>query len=141
MIRGVQYMAINKEELYRVTSLIRFIRRKVDCGYYRQIFHTRNITGDEMELVYDENGIELYQCPGYGYLEVFGLNEEQFKMVEEQLEILVEDADREEKIKRLRKVFTPQVVSWILECRCEDKVLEDVMFQEMEYHADMMKGE
>jgi len=133
MIHGVQYMAINREELYQVNSVIRFIRRKVDVLYYRQIFHTQNILGDRTELIYDENGIELYRCPGYGYLEIFGLNEEQFKMVEEQLEILVADAEQEIKLERLEKVFSRRAVAMILEYKVDiDSILDDIKFQELE---------
>ena len=40
-----------------------------------QAFNTRNIVGDEVELVYSKDGIEVWHCDNYGYIEIFGLRE------------------------------------------------------------------
>ena len=34
---------------------------------------------DDRELVYDEDGIELYYCSDYLYMDVLGLTDEEFK--------------------------------------------------------------
>ncbi|MBP5446075.1 MAG: hypothetical protein J6Y28_07895 [Acholeplasmatales bacterium] len=34
---------------------------------------------DETELIYDEDGVELYYCSGYCYMDVLGLTDEEFK--------------------------------------------------------------
>ena len=44
-----------------------------------QAFDTRNIVGDYMITVYDEDGITVDYCPYYEYIEIFGLRYEEFK--------------------------------------------------------------
>lgn len=44
-----------------------------------QAFNTRNWIGDNMETVYDEDGIMVDYCYNYGYIEIFGLTDEEFK--------------------------------------------------------------
>lgn len=44
------------------------------CG----LFHTPNWVGDEMDVLYDENGLEILICYPYSYFEVFGLSKEEF---------------------------------------------------------------
>ena len=36
-----------------------------------QAFNTRNIVGDSMETVYNEDGIMVDYCYNYGYIEIF----------------------------------------------------------------------
>lgn len=43
-----------------------------------QAFNTRNIYGDPMEEVYNEDGIIVDYCSSYGYVEIFGLTDEEF---------------------------------------------------------------
>lgn len=43
------------------------------CG----IFFSRNIAGDNMETVYQDDGVTVDACFDYEYLEVFGLNAEE----------------------------------------------------------------
>jgi len=43
-----------------------------------QAFNTRNIVGDDMENVYDEDNIQVDYCDHWDYIEIFGLNEKQF---------------------------------------------------------------
>lgn len=43
------------------------------CG----IFFSRNIVGDPMETVYQDDGVTVDACFDYEYLEVFGLNAEE----------------------------------------------------------------
>lgn len=44
-----------------------------------QAFNTRNIIGDYMETVYDEDGIVVDYCYDYDYIEIFGLTDEEFE--------------------------------------------------------------
>lgn len=55
----------------------KFISDKIEsapCG----IFNTRNYAGDEMETVYDQDGLVIDICWFWEYFEVFGLSEEEF---------------------------------------------------------------
>lgn len=47
------------------------------------IFDSRNIVGDFMETIYDENGLTIDICYGWAYFEVFGLTDEEFEKLEE----------------------------------------------------------
>lgn len=44
-----------------------------------QAFNTRNIAGDNMERVYDEDEIIVDYCYYYSYIEIFGLTDEEFE--------------------------------------------------------------
>lgn len=46
-----------------------------DCG----IFNSRNLVGDEMCNIYDDGELCIDICPGWEYLEVFGLSHEDFE--------------------------------------------------------------
>lgn len=48
---------------------------QADCG----IFNTRNIVGDPMETIHNDNGLTIDICYGYAYYEVFGLSDEEFE--------------------------------------------------------------
>ena len=48
------------------------------CG----IFFSRNIAGDQMFTVYEDEGVTIDVCYYWEYLEVFGLNEEEEKEIE-----------------------------------------------------------
>lgn len=43
-----------------------------------QAFNTRNNAGDNMETVYEKNGIMVDYCEYWKYIEIFGLTEKQF---------------------------------------------------------------
>lgn len=45
-----------------------------DCG----LFNTRNLVGDPMYTIYDENGLQIDICYSYAYFEVFGLTNDEF---------------------------------------------------------------
>ena len=49
----------------------------------KQVFFSRNIAGDQMDLVYSHDGIVIDYCPYYDYIEVFGLTEEDQNILEE----------------------------------------------------------
>ena len=44
-----------------------------------QAFNTRNLVGDPMVTVYDEDGITVDYCQKYDYIEIFGLTQSQFE--------------------------------------------------------------
>lgn len=44
-----------------------------------QAFNTKNIVGDSMVTVYNEDGIIVDYCYYYSYIEIFGLTDEEFK--------------------------------------------------------------
>ena len=44
-----------------------------------QAFNTKNIIGDYMENVYDEDNIQVDYCPNHEYIEIFGLTDEEFE--------------------------------------------------------------
>lgn len=44
-----------------------------------QAFNTRNIVGDLVYNVYNENGIRVDYCEGWEYVEIFGLTEKEFQ--------------------------------------------------------------
>lgn len=64
-------------------KLINFLKEKFPSGI--QMFDTRNIVGDYMITIYDEDGIVVDYCRGYNYIEIFGLTEGQFYEVGRQL--------------------------------------------------------
>ena len=43
-----------------------------------QMFNTRNFAGDHMITIYDSNGVVIDYCPGYEYIEIFGLTDDEF---------------------------------------------------------------
>lgn len=62
----------------KVKAIIREYFDNANCG----IFDCRNITGDTMETIYEEDGVTVDICYGYMYFEVFGLSNEEFAEVE-----------------------------------------------------------
>lgn len=44
-----------------------------------QAFNTRNLLGDNMGTVYDEDGIMVDYCYDYEYIEIFGLTDVEFE--------------------------------------------------------------
>lgn len=45
-----------------------------DCG----LFNTRNVVGDTMSTIYDEDGLTIDVCYYWSYFEIFGLTDEEF---------------------------------------------------------------
>lgn len=43
-----------------------------------QAFDTRNLVGDSMYAIYNENGITIDYCYGWNYIEIFGLSKKDF---------------------------------------------------------------
>lgn len=49
-----------------------------------QAFTTKNIVGDFMVTIYDKDGIQVDYAPGYGYIEIFGLTDEEYEELEKE---------------------------------------------------------
>lgn len=49
------------------------------------MFDTRNIAGDSMFTIYDQDGITVDYCHYYEYIEVFGLSDEDFEKLETEI--------------------------------------------------------
>lgn len=52
--------------------------KEAECG----IFNSRNIAGDLMNTIYDDGNLQIDICYYWGYFEVFGLSDEEFKELE-----------------------------------------------------------
>jgi len=61
-------------KLDKVKEVIKENFRLAECG----IFNTRNIMGDFMETIYEEDGVTVDICRGWEYFEVFGLSNPEF---------------------------------------------------------------
>lgn len=60
----------------RVERIIEFLSKKFE---HIQTFDTRNVVGDEMETIYEEDGVIIDYCRSWDYIEVFGLTKEEYK--------------------------------------------------------------
>lgn len=60
----------------RIEKLKKFLQK-----FYQnyQAFNTRNLASDAMVTVYTEDGIQVDEAFEWGYIEIFGLTEEEFK--------------------------------------------------------------
>lgn len=70
----------------RVKKLVEFIKEKNLVGM--QTFNTRNIFGDGLFTIYNKDGITLDYCYYYGYLELFGLSDDEYNSLSEVLDIV-----------------------------------------------------
>ena len=50
-----------------------------------QAFNTRNIAGDSLYTVYEEDGITVKYCYYYEYIEIFGLTNKEFEDLVDEL--------------------------------------------------------
>jgi hypothetical protein len=46
-----------------------------------QVFNCPSLIGDYSETVYEEDGIEVLVCDYYGYVEILGISDEEFKAI------------------------------------------------------------
>ena len=60
-------------------NLINFLAINFANGI--QMFNSRNLVGDEMTTIYDKDGITVDICYDWGYIEIFGLTDEEFETV------------------------------------------------------------
>lgn len=61
----------------RLIKLKKFLKEKFKEKI--QAFDTRNTVGDSMETIYNEDGITVDYCHYYGYIEIFGLTDEEYQ--------------------------------------------------------------
>lgn len=47
-------------------------------GRMYNIYDTANNVGDIMDVVYKKNGVTIKVCREYGYIEIFGITEEEY---------------------------------------------------------------
>ena len=59
----------------RLTKVLDYIKANYYSGI--QVFCSRNTVGDQMETVWNEDGVVIDYCPYYDYLEVIGLTEDE----------------------------------------------------------------
>jgi len=62
----------------KAKEIVKAYYEYADCG----IFNSRNIIGDMMETIYENNGLTIDICYDWSYFEVFGLDEAEFKELE-----------------------------------------------------------
>lgn len=68
---------MNKLEIAK--EIIKKNYSQADCGLYDE----RNVVGDSMTTLYDEDGLMIDICYGWGYFEVFGLSDGEFSELED----------------------------------------------------------
>lgn len=56
-----------------------------------QMFTTRNIAGDAMETIYDDGEIQIDYAPGYNYIEIFGLTNEEYEYIRNEVGDILSD--------------------------------------------------
>lgn len=55
------------------------------------IFNTPNLVGDEIDILYNDNSINISICKYYEYFEVFGLSDNEFAELKDYYEQLVRE--------------------------------------------------
>lgn len=61
--------------LEKAKEIVKKYYKDADCG----IFDSRNILGDSMITIYEDEGLKIDICYNYAYFEVFGLTNKEFK--------------------------------------------------------------
>ena len=69
---------ITRKDFKKLKNLIKKYYKDADCGLY----NTRNTEGDTMTVLYKNGNIVLEICYYWEYFEVFGLSEEEFKLLQ-----------------------------------------------------------
>ena len=65
-------------KLEKAKEIIKEHYKEGDCG----IYNSRNIVGDWMTNIYNNDGLCIDICYGYSYFEVFGLSSKEFADLE-----------------------------------------------------------
>ena len=60
-------------------AVMKFLKERFPNGI--QMFHTKGWMGDILGTIYNENGITIDYCGEWNYIEIFGLTEDEFKTV------------------------------------------------------------
>ena len=69
----------------KVKKIKEFVEKEGYDGI--QTFFTRNIVGDHMVTIYEDEDVTIDFCEGWYYLEIFGLTEEEQKELLENTEL------------------------------------------------------
>lgn len=67
----------------RIENLIVFLKENFEKGI--QMFDTPNIAGDFMVPIYKKDNILVLFAPEYDYIEIFGISDEEFEIVEKEV--------------------------------------------------------
>lgn len=67
----------------RIENLIVFLKENFEKGI--QMFDTPNIIGDFMVPIYMKDDISVFFAPEYDYIEIFGISDEEFEIVEKEV--------------------------------------------------------
>lgn len=67
----------------RIENLVVFLKENFEKGI--QMFDTANIAGDFMVPIYKKDDISVFFAPGYNYIEIFGISDEEFERVEKEV--------------------------------------------------------
>lgn len=63
----------------RISKAVYFLKNEFPKGI--QVFNSRNIVGDIMTNIYDDDGISIDYCYSYDYIEVFGVTGVEYKYI------------------------------------------------------------
>lgn len=66
----------------RLIKLKKFLKEVFEDSI--QSFTTKNIVGDPMVTIYNKDEIQVDYAPGYGYIEIFGLTDEEYQELEKE---------------------------------------------------------
>lgn len=66
---------------YNIQDVKDFLQSKKDELEGYQAFDSRNTVGDTMEPFYNKDGVQIDICYEYGYIEIFGLTEADFRSI------------------------------------------------------------
>ena len=67
----------------RIENLIVFLKENFEKGI--QMFDTANIIGDFMVPIYKKDDISVFFVPEYDYIEIFGISDEEFEIIEKEV--------------------------------------------------------
>lgn len=71
---------MNKQNLRpQLLEVLNFLRNNPQ--FSKELFDSRNIVGDPMETVYENNGVTIDYCSQYDYSEIFGLTTAEFNII------------------------------------------------------------
>lgn len=66
---------MNKDKLEKLWDFLEDFFKEYDR---MPAYNCRNIAGDDMETIYEEDGITVDWCYNFSYIEVFGLTDAEF---------------------------------------------------------------
>lgn len=75
--------------LEKAKEIIKALYNVADCG----IFDSRNVAGDAMTTVYEDENLTIDVCYKYSYFEVFGLSDTEFEELESYYDALAESEE------------------------------------------------